>query len=157
MKLILFTVIVSLSNFSIAQAVEYKNFVSDAPPHENLVQYLTETTELSNSLAHDQLTDKEACDQVLKLRNRLDNIYTAWHLQLRSNLQQLLLQNLYTTLRSHSQAYVRLESAISLGIVGDASSIPFLKQATHDPDDLVRKYARESIVTINAWKERDGK
>jgi len=148
MKGIILAAILVLCGFNLARAVDYKNFVSDAPPHEPLDQYLSETIEISGSLAHNRLTDKEACDQALNLQNRLDNIYSVWHLQFRSKLQGSLLGNLNKTLRAPSNAYVRMESAICLGIVGDTSSIPFLKQATHDPDELVRKYAEQSMDVI---------
>lgn len=130
---------------SLAKAVDFPEFYSNVK-NEHLVQYLHKTTTLAEAIALDPNNKKDI--EILELRNRLDNIYTFWNLTYRKEIEEALLDNLENILESNKEAHIRMEAAMSLGIVHNSSSITSLTKALSDENNLVRKYANQSIEQI---------
>ena len=87
-------------------------------------------------------------EQILELRNRLDEIYSSWLLRFEPVIEREILSVLEKLALEGESSYVRMEAVMAIGSIGRADSLPVLEKAAQDPDELVRKYARKAIEKI---------
>lgn len=107
---------------------------------EDLVVYLSETNALSENLRG---------ENVLELRNRLDNIYSDWLLRFDALIEADILSSLQRMAVEGSHQYYRWEAVIAIGIIRNPTALPVLKQAAaEDENARVRKYALDAMRMI---------
>ncbi len=107
---------------------------------EDLLHYLRDTVQLAGHVNGDNVVD---------LRNRLDNIYSDWLLRFDPLIEHRILEALERMMLEATAAGDRLEAAIAVGTMRSLSSLPALERAANDPDPDVRKYAKEALEKIN--------
>jgi len=134
---------------SLADALDFPEFYSEVKK-EHLTQYLNKTVTLAEEISLDPHNKKNL--NILELRNRLGNIYSFWNLTYRKEIEDKLLLNLENILLKNTNSYNRMEAAMALGTTHNKRSIPTLTKALNDENDLVRKYAKQSIERIKLNK-----
>lgn len=110
---------------------------------ENLIEYLSDTLELSDNLVKKNGLKKY---RIIDLRNRLDNIYSMWLVGYRDDLETELLNNLYQILsNAKNSSYQRVQAVMAIGIVGNQKSIQVLEKYKTDSVEDVRNYVTKNI------------
>ena len=88
-------------------------------------------------------------DAILNLRNHFDSIIAKSLLDPVKIKAKLAIPALVRSLENDPNPYVRLESAMCLGIIGEEVAIPYLKKALNDSHENVRKHAAEALKKIH--------
>jgi hypothetical protein len=106
---------------------------------EGLLHYLRDTVALAGRLNG---------DNVVELRNRLDNIYSDWLLRFDPLIERRVLTAIEHFALGAGSPADRHEAMIAIGVMRNPSSLNTLDRAAADPDPDVRKYALQAADEI---------